>query len=149
MGGALRQVAVGAFMERRLRKMKPHEGGKSVNLGDRHRLDSSKLSQRLVKESHVLSEHSRGVILEGHALLKTAHNKLVGDNGARTRKRSEDLFPGIGTTRDGVVIVNGEHFEKGAEILGGILERFPKPVLDNCFCTKDVRGEKGFAHCSV
>jgi len=67
----------------------------------------------------------------------------VGDRGACTRKRSEDLFPGIGTTSKVDGIVSGENFEKGAEGLGGVLERFPNPVLDNSFGTKDVRGEKG------
>jgi len=33
--------------------------------------------------------------------------------------------------------------------LVGVLERFPKPVLDNSFGTKDVRGEKGPAQRSV
>ena len=66
-------------MARRLRKMKAHECGECVNLGDRHRLDSRKLGERFVKASHVLCEPSRGVVVNGQAILKTAHNKLVGD----------------------------------------------------------------------
>jgi len=72
------KVAVGALMARRLRKMKDHECGECVNIGERHRLDSRKLGKRFVKASHVLSEPGRGVFLEGYTLLKTAHKKLVG-----------------------------------------------------------------------
>jgi hypothetical protein len=136
-------------MARRLRKMKSHEGVECVNLGERHQLDSRKLGERFVKARHVLSESSRGVIFERYALLKPAHNKLVGNSCACTRKRSEDLFPGIGTTSGVGGIIIGEHFEKGAEGLSGVLERFPKPVLDNSFGTKDVRGEKGLPQRSV
>ena len=55
------KVLVGSLMARRLRKMKSHEGGNRVNLGERHRLDSSKLGERFVKASHVLGELLRGV----------------------------------------------------------------------------------------
>jgi hypothetical protein len=38
--------------------------------------------ERFVKESHVLCELLRGVTFERPALLKTAHDKLVGDSSA-------------------------------------------------------------------
>jgi hypothetical protein len=84
------KVTVGALMARRLRKMKHQEYGKSVNLREKHWFDSSKLGERFIEASHVLGEHSRGVILERQALLKAAHNKLVCDSCARTRKLSEN-----------------------------------------------------------
>jgi hypothetical protein len=37
---------------------------------------------------------------------------------------------------------------RGPEFGGG-LERLPKPVLDDSFSTKDIRGEKRLAHRSV
>jgi hypothetical protein len=143
------KVAVGALMARRLREMEAHECSECVNLGERQRLDSRKLNKRFVKESHVLIERLRGVIFERHALLKTAHNKLVCDSSACTRKRSKHPFPGKGTTSGGCVIVSGEHGEKGAERFSGGLERLPKPVLDDSFGTKDIRGEKRLSHRSV
>ena len=39
--------------------------------------------------------------------------------------------------------------EEGAERSGSVLERFPKPVLQNGFGTKSVRGDKRFAHRSM
>ncbi len=117
------KFAVVAIMSRRLGKMKSHEGGKSINLGDRHRSNSSELGERFVKESHVLGERIRGVIFERHALLKTAHNKLVGDSSACTRKRSKHPFPGKGTTSGGRVIVSGEHGE-GPKDLVAVLSVF-------------------------
>jgi len=143
------KVAVVALMARRLREMEAHEGNECVNLGERHRLDSRKLGERFVKESHVLCELLRGVTFERHALLKTAHDKLVGDSSACTRKRSKHPFPGKGTTSGGCVIVSGEHGVKGAERFSGGLERLPKPVLDDGFGTKDIRGEKRLAYRSV
>jgi hypothetical protein len=56
------KVAVGALMARQL-------CSECVNLGEHHRLDSRKLSERFVKASHVLCEPSRGVVFDGHALL--------------------------------------------------------------------------------
>ncbi len=143
------KVAVGALMARRLREMEAHECSECVNLGERQRLDSRKLSERFVKESHVLGELLRGVISERHALLKTVHDKLVGDSSACTRKHSKQPFPGKGTTSGCCVIVRGEHGEKGAERFSGGFERLPKPVLDDGFGTKDIRGEKRLAHHSV
>jgi hypothetical protein len=63
------EVAVGTLMARRLRLMEAHECSECVNLGERQRLDSRKLSERFVKASHVLCEPSRGVVFDGHALL--------------------------------------------------------------------------------
>ena len=42
--------------------METHERTEGVNLRERHRLDSRKLGERLVKTSHVLGELLRGVI---------------------------------------------------------------------------------------
>ena len=109
-----------------------------------------KLGERFVKASHVLGERSHGVILERHALLKTADNKLVGDSGACTRKLGEDLFPGMSTTSGGGVIVSGEHLEKGAERFGGVLERFPKPgwIIASAPKTYEVRKDLCSAICT-
>ena len=143
------KVVVDALIVRRLREMEAHEGSECVNLGELQRLDSRKLGERFVKESHVLCELLRGVTFERHALLKTAHDKLEGDNSACTRKHSKHPFPGKGTTSGSCVIVSGEHGEKGAERFSGGLERLPKPVPDDGFCTKDIRGEKRLAYHSV
>ncbi len=108
------KVAVGALMASRRGEMESHKRGKSVNLGDRHRFDSGELGERLIEASDVLGKRNRGVILEGHALFETAHNKLMSDSSACAREQSKHRFPSIGTARE----------------LGGVFERFPKPVLD-------------------
>ena len=143
------QLAVGTLMERRCRLMETHKCGECINLGERERLDSRKLGERFVKASHVLGELLRGVALERHAVLKTAHDKLVSNCCACTWKRSKYSIPGKGTTSDGGVIIVGEHAEKGAERFSGGLERLSKPVLDDSFGAKDIGGEKGLAHRSV
>jgi hypothetical protein len=74
--------------------MKSHKRDKSVNLGERHRFDSvshsGEVGERLIKASHVLGKRSLGVILDGHALLTAAHNKLMSDSIACTREQSEN-----------------------------------------------------------
>jgi hypothetical protein len=71
-------------------KMKSHKCGKSVDLGERHRFDSGELGERLIEASDVLGKRSRGVILDGHALFETAHNKLMSDSNSCTREQSEN-----------------------------------------------------------
>ena len=78
--------------------MEAHERTEGVNLRYRHRLDSRKLGERFVKTSHVLGELLRGVIVERHAVLKAAHDKLMSNSSACTRKSSKDPFPCKGTT---------------------------------------------------
>ena len=129
--------------------METHERTEGVNLRERHRLDSRKLGERLVKTSHVLGELLRGVTVERHAVLKAAHDKLVSNCCACTWKRSKYSLPGKGATSDGGVIIIGEHAEKWAERFSGGLERLPKPVLDDGFGTKDIRGEKRLVYRSV
>jgi len=129
--------------------MEDHKGGECINLGERERLDSRKLGERFVKASHVLGELLRGVPFERHALLKAAHDKLMSNSSVCTGKSSKDPFPCKGATGGGCVIVISEHDEKGAERFSGSLERLPKPVLDDSFSTKDIRGEKRLSHCSV
>ena len=73
----------------------------------------------------------------------------MSDSSACTWKSSKYPFPGKGTTGGGCVIVISEHDEKGAERFSRGLERLPKPVLDDSFSTKDIRGEKRLSHLSV
>ncbi len=143
------KVAVGTFMTRRRRLMEAHKCGECVNLRERERLDSRKLGERFVKVSHVLGELLRGVTFERHALLKASHDKLMSNSSACTWKRGKYPFPGKGTTGGGRVIVVSEHDEKGAERFSPGLERLPKPVLDDSFSTKSLRGEKRVSHLSV
>ena len=129
--------------------MESHERTEGVNLRERQRLDSRKLGERFVKASHVLGELLRGVTFERHALLKAAHDKLMSNSSACTWKNSKYPFPCKGTTGGGRVIVISEHDEKGAERFSCGLQCLPKPVLDDSFSTKDIRGEKRLSHCSV
>jgi hypothetical protein len=73
----------------------------------------------------------------------------MSDSSACTWKSSKYPFPGKGTTGGGCVIVISEHDEKGAERFSRCLDRLPKPVLDDNFSTKDIRGEKRLSHLSV
>jgi hypothetical protein len=73
--------------------MEANERTKGINLRERQRLDSRKLGERLVKTSHVLGELLGGVAVERHAVLKAAHDKLMSDSSACTRKGSKDPFP--------------------------------------------------------
>ena len=73
--------------------MEDYERTEGLNLRERHRLDSRKLGERFVKTSHVLGELLRGVIVERHAVLKAAHDKLMSDSSACTRKGSKDPCP--------------------------------------------------------
>ncbi len=77
-------------MASRREEMKAHKRGKSVNLGDRHRFESGELGERLIEANDVLGKRSSGVILEGHALFETAHNKLMSDSSACAREQSKD-----------------------------------------------------------
>ncbi len=86
----LLKVVVGALMASRRGEMKSHKHGKIVNLGDRHLFDSVELGERLIEASDVLGKRSRGVILEGHALFETAHNKLMSDSSACAWEQSKD-----------------------------------------------------------
>ena len=87
--------------------MKSHKRGKSVDLGERHRFDSGELGERLIEASNVLTllasmslctnyiarlyeSRSRGVIFDGHALFKAAHNTLMSDSSSCTREQSEN-----------------------------------------------------------
>ena len=85
--------------------MEANERTKGINVRERQRLDSRKLGERFVKTSHVLGELLRGVTFERHALLKAAHDKMMSDSSACTRKGSEDPFPGKGTAGGGDVII--------------------------------------------
>ncbi len=77
-------------MASRRGKMKFHKRGKSVDLGDLHWFDSGELGESLIEAGNVLGKHSRGVILDGHALFEPVHNKLMGDSSACAREQSED-----------------------------------------------------------
>ncbi len=77
-------------MASRRGEMKAHMSCKNVNLGERHWFDSGELGERLIEAIDVLGKRSRGVILEGHALFETAHNKLMSDSSAYAREQSKD-----------------------------------------------------------
>ena len=85
--------------------MEADERTEGINLRERHRLDSRKLGERFVETSHVLGELLGGVAVERHAVLKAAHDKLMSDSSACTRKGSEDPFPCKGTSGGGDVII--------------------------------------------
>ncbi len=84
------KVTVGALMASTGGEMKSHKRGKGVDLGERHRFDSGELDERLIEASDVLGKRSSGVILDGHALFETAHNKLMSDSSACAREQSKD-----------------------------------------------------------
>ena len=127
------KFTVSLFMAFRRRQVKPHEGDKGVDVGDRHGGHVAEMRGGFVYGCNVRGEISSGIVLEGQAFFQPTREKFVRNGGASERVEGEDVRPGVCATGGRSAVVTSEHFKERAEMRGLVLHHLPEPLLQNVF----------------